>query len=182
MAIAKKSAKSTKATGSSPSVKPPVDHPQPQQLSEPLSPQFPHQFPVTAARTMARLRGKGSAKHGATLWYAQRLSALALVPLLLWFVASLVIVLPSERNIALSWLSHPFNAVVMMLVVAVGLYHAALGLQVVLEDYIQCNFKRRIMIVAIRAIFIGLTIWVVFNLVQVSNLRSMMYFMQQQAN
>lgn len=85
---------------------------------------------------LARARGLGSAKEGVHHWLMQRVSSLLLVPLSVWFVASLVGLLGAEHATVTAWLSHPLSFGLMTLLLVTVFYHAQLGLQVVLEDYI----------------------------------------------
>jgi succinate dehydrogenase / fumarate reductase membrane anchor subunit len=86
---------------------------------------------------LGRAIGLGSAKEGVEHWWIQRLTAVALVPLALWFVAS-VIALAGADHVALTeWLSAPLAAILMLLLIGATFYHAALGLQVVIEDYVH---------------------------------------------
>lgn len=86
---------------------------------------------------LAKVRGLGSAKNGTHHWIAQRMTAVALVPLTLWFVISLIGLIGADLAAVQAWLSSPFNAVMMILTLAAGFHHAQLGLQVVIEDYIH---------------------------------------------
>ena len=83
------------------------------------------------ASPLARVRGLGSAKEGADHWWAQRLTAVALVPLTLWFVYSVVSLLGAGHAEAVAWASAPLNALLLVLLIATTFYHAQLGLQVV---------------------------------------------------
>ena len=82
-------------------------------------------------------RGLGSAKEGVAHWWAQRLSALALIPLSLWFVASLFYLFRVGRFELMAWLADPINATLMVLLLGFTFWHAKLGLQVVIEDYVR---------------------------------------------
>jgi succinate dehydrogenase / fumarate reductase, membrane anchor subunit len=86
---------------------------------------------------LGRVRGLGSAKSGAHHFWHQRLTAVALVPLTLWFVWSVARYAGAPHGDVVAFLAHPFNAAAMLLFVIAGLYHMALGVQVVIEDYIQ---------------------------------------------
>jgi succinate dehydrogenase / fumarate reductase, membrane anchor subunit len=86
---------------------------------------------------LGRAIGLGSAKEGVAHWWAQRLTALALVVLMLWFCASLVALVGAPRPEVVRWLSAPMPAILMLLLLIVGFYHMALGVQVVIEDYID---------------------------------------------
>ena len=82
-------------------------------------------------------RGLGSAKSGAHHWWMQRLTAIALVPLTLWFIWSLIQLTGADHQTAAAWLSNPTQSVLMLLLIAATFHHMQLGLQVVFEDYIQ---------------------------------------------
>ncbi len=91
-----------------------------------------------ALRTpLGRVRGLGSAKEGVGHWWAQRVTALALVPLSIWFVASVISLAGADHAAVVSWLGSPVVTVLMLLLLAATFYHAALGLQVVIEDYVH---------------------------------------------
>jgi succinate dehydrogenase / fumarate reductase membrane anchor subunit len=86
---------------------------------------------------MGRARGLGSARDGAGHWWAQRLTAIALVPLTLWFVASVVALAGAGHAEVASWIGAPVPAVLMILLIVATFHHAQLGLQVVIEDYVH---------------------------------------------
>ena len=86
---------------------------------------------------LARVRGLGSAKEGVHHWWMQRVSAVALVPLALWFVIALVAHVGADYATMRAWLGSPVTFGLMVLLVGATFYHAQLGLQVVIEDYIH---------------------------------------------
>ena len=86
---------------------------------------------------LARVRGLGSAKEGVHHWWMQRVSAVALVPLTLWFVIALIAHTGADYVAARAWLGSPVTLGLMVLVIGATFYHAQLGLQVVIEDYIH---------------------------------------------
>jgi succinate dehydrogenase / fumarate reductase membrane anchor subunit len=86
---------------------------------------------------LGRVRGLGSAKSGTGHWWSQRLSAIALVPLTLWFVGSLVVLAGAGHAEIVAWVSSPIVASLLVLLVATTFYHSYLGLQVVIEDYVH---------------------------------------------
>lgn len=90
---------------------------------------------------LARAAGLGSSKSGIEHWLAQRVSAVALVPLTLWFVASIIAHVDSDHAAFLAWLSAPVPALLMILLMIALFYHTALGLQVVIEDYVHSGAK-----------------------------------------
>ena len=98
---------------------------------------------------LARAIGLGSAKSGAEQWWAERVSAVALVPLSVWFVGSIIAHSGSDHATFTSWLSAPMPMILMVLLVIAVFHHAALGLQVIVEDYVHSTIKFAL-IVAVR--------------------------------
>jgi len=86
---------------------------------------------------LARARGLGSAKTGAEHWWSQRWTAMALVPLVLWFVVSLIGHLGDSYVMTRAWIGQPITASLLILLILVVVWHAVLGLQVVIEDYVH---------------------------------------------
>ena len=84
---------------------------------------------------LARARGLGSARAGVHHWWAQRLTAIALIPLVVWFAISLVMLSGADYDIARAWIGSPLVMVLLILTIGIGLHHGQLGLQVVWEDY-----------------------------------------------
>lgn len=87
--------------------------------------------------SLGRARGLGSAKEGVNHWWLQRVTAIALVPLGLWFVFAAVSLIGADLATFQAWLGRFGNAVLMVLLVLVAFYHANLGMQVVIEDYVS---------------------------------------------
>lgn len=90
---------------------------------------------------LARAMGLGSAKEGVGAWWAERVSAVALVPLALWFAASIIAHTGSDYATFIVWLRTPLAAILMILLLIALFYHTALGLQVVIEDYVHSATK-----------------------------------------
>ena len=107
---------------------------------------------------VARVRGLGSAKDGTHHWWLQRVTAVALVPLVVWFVISLLRFAPDSQAAARAWLASPITMVMLILAIAVGFWHAALGVQVVIEDYIHAKGWRIGLDMAVKFIAVALTV------------------------
>jgi succinate dehydrogenase / fumarate reductase membrane anchor subunit len=92
---------------------------------------------MTMRSPLGRVRGLGSAKTGTGHWWSQRLTAIALVPLTLWFVGAVAMRAGADHAEVAAWLSSPWSACLMILLIVATFYHGWLGLQVVIEDYIH---------------------------------------------
>jgi succinate dehydrogenase / fumarate reductase, membrane anchor subunit len=89
-----------------------------------------------AASALSKFLGRGSAHEGEHHWRAQRVSALALVPLTVWFVVALVFLPDYSFATVHAWLATPWRALAMSLLVVCIAWHSQLGVQVVIEDYV----------------------------------------------
>ena len=90
---------------------------------------------------LARAIGLGSAKEGVREWWAERVSAAALVPLSLWFAAAIIAHSGSDHAAFIAWMRTPLAAILMILLLIALFHHTALGLQVVIEDYVHSGAK-----------------------------------------
>ncbi|MCB1556831.1 MAG: succinate dehydrogenase, hydrophobic membrane anchor protein [Alphaproteobacteria bacterium] len=92
---------------------------------------------------LTKAKGHGSAHHGVHHWWHQRLTAVASIPLMIWLVWAVVYRIAGASHAEFTaWLAAPHNAVLMILAVLAIFYHAALGTQVILEDYMGGAMKR----------------------------------------
>ena len=99
---------------------------------------------------LGRVRGLGSAKEGVNHWWAQRLTALALIPLTVWFVISLLTVMGADYAVVRAWVGSPVVAGLLILLIAATFYHAYLGLQVVIEDYVHSEAWKLFALLSVR--------------------------------
>lgn len=86
---------------------------------------------------LGRVRGHGSAKAGTETWYIERLTALALVPLTVWFVAFIVSGVGSDYHTLKEWMSIPGNMAMTLILLIVTLWHGSSALAVIIEDYVH---------------------------------------------
>jgi succinate dehydrogenase / fumarate reductase membrane anchor subunit len=101
--------------------------------------------------SLGQARGMGAAKSGLNHWWAQRLTAMALLPLSLYFVLSVFLLEGADQAAMLRYMAEPWNGVLFIALVAALFYHLQLGLQVVIEDYIHTEAKRLTALLAMRA-------------------------------
>ena len=117
---------------------------------------------------LAAVRGLGSAKSGLHHWWNQRMTAVAMVPLVIWMVSLCILMTGASYQDALAIASHPANATVLILFVAVGFWHTILGLQVILEDYVAAEGLRLVLIVVIRMFAIALAALSILSILRVA--------------
>ncbi len=99
---------------------------------------------------LARVRGLGSAKEGVGHWWQQRLTAIALIPLSFWFIASVVGLAGSHYEKFQAWVAVPGNTALLVLLLFTVFHHAQLGMQVVIEDYVQDRGAKFAMILLVK--------------------------------
>ena len=117
---------------------------------------------------LAAVRGLGSAKSGLHHWWNQRMTGVAMVPLVIWMVSLCILMTGASYQDALAIASHPANETVLILFVAVGFWHAILGLQVILEDYVAAEGLRLVLIVVIRMFAIALAALSILSILRVA--------------
>ena len=83
----------------------------------------------------------GSASQGAGHWWAQKLTAIALVPLTIWFVPSMAMLAGKSHGAVVAWLGAPLNAILMALLLAATFTHLWLGLEAIIEDYVHTEWR-----------------------------------------
>lgn len=108
---------------------------------------------------LARVRGLGSAKEGSHHWWMQRLTAIALIPLTVWFAISIIGIVGADHAAVVNWFSSPVISIFMILFVSTMVYHATLGVQVVIEDYIHKERWKFGLLIVLK--FLGITLGVV---------------------
>lgn len=86
---------------------------------------------------LGKVRGHGSAKSGTDHFWAQRLTALANVPLVIFLIASVVALVGADYATVQAYLSMPIVSILFLLLIGSGIYHMRLGMQVVIEDYVH---------------------------------------------
>lgn len=112
-------------------------------------------------------RGLGSAKHGTEHWWSQRLTAIALVPLTVWFVFGVIGHLGADHAAFVAWMKSPFSAVMMILTAVVTFHHAQSGLQVVIEDYVHVEWQKMALIIGIKFLSFALAAACVLAVVKI---------------
>ena len=117
---------------------------------------------------LARVRGLGSAKSGLHHWWHQRLTALAMVPLMVISLGLVAMIGTLDYDGAMALMANPFVAALLLLLVVVGFYHAGLGLQVVLEDYVSAEGTRLALILIVKMCLFALAIVTLLSILKVA--------------
>ena len=99
---------------------------------------------------LARARGLGAAHNGTHHWWVQRLTSIALAPLMLWLAFSFVSLATADHAAATAWLRSPINAILMLALIATLFHHMQLGLQVVIEDYVHSHTGKFMTLIAVK--------------------------------
>lgn len=117
---------------------------------------------------LGRALGHGSAREGVRHWWSLRTTSAALVLLGVWFVFALL-TLPDLGHATVSaWIAQPINAVLLGLLVAVSAYHSALGVQVVIEDYVHAKGLRVAALVGSRFLHVLVGVAAVFAVLRIA--------------
>ena len=117
---------------------------------------------------LGRVRGMGSAKEGVHHWWMQRLTAIALVPLMLWLVISIVAHAGAGHAAVTAWMGQPIPAILMILLVVGGYYHAKLGMQVVIEDYVHNEGVKFVALIGLKLLTVVLGVASVFAILKLA--------------
>ena len=115
-----------------------------------------------------RVLGLGTARGAAEHWWLQRLTAVALIPLGLWFAFSLLALPDFAYSTVVAWLQRPVTSILsILMVVAVG-YHSALGVQVVIEDYVTGKASKAATLMASTLAHVGLSVAAIFAVLKIA--------------
>ena len=117
---------------------------------------------------LARVRGLGSAKEGVHHYIVQRVTAIALLFLVPWFLLSLMQAVSGGYDGAIAWLSQPLNAVLTILTIGVALHHMRLGMQVVVEDYIAKHSTKLVLLILNTFIAVSLFAAAAFSVLRIA--------------
>jgi succinate dehydrogenase / fumarate reductase, membrane anchor subunit len=111
---------------------------------------------------LGRALGLGSAKQGVEHWWLQRITAAALVPLSVWFVIAIIRLVGADIETVREWVSAPMPAILLVLLLIATFWHASLGLQVVIEDYVHTPLAKLGLVTVVRLGFFVLAVAGIF--------------------
>lgn len=117
---------------------------------------------------LARARGLGAAKKGVQHWWWQRLTAVVLVPLCLWFIGTIVTMQASDYSTVVNWIQSPLVSGLLVFLIAALFYHTQLGLQAVIEDYVHSEWVKITALIVAQFLMILLTLTAVIAVLKVA--------------
>jgi succinate dehydrogenase / fumarate reductase membrane anchor subunit len=117
---------------------------------------------------LSNVTGLGSAKHGAHHWWLQRLTSIALVPLTIWFVVSLLSLPSLDHVTVIAWMAQSWTALLLIVLVLVATYHSQLGVRVVIEDYVSTTGLKTLTLVVVTFAHVLVAVAGVFAVLKVA--------------
>ena len=117
---------------------------------------------------LGRARGLGAAHHGASHWLAERVSAIALVPLVLWAIFGVLRLATLDYQGAVLWVSSPLNAVLLVLLTATAYWHMHAGMRVIVEDYIHKTLTKAILLMLNLSVSVLVGVLAIFSILKVA--------------
>jgi len=117
---------------------------------------------------IGRARGLGSAKHGTGHFIAQRVTAVFLVPLLIWFAVAIANLADADYPTIVSWVSSPIVSVLLVSLIGIGFYHLYIGLQVIVEDYVASDLNKLVTLLILRAVCFLLGVAGIYSVLRIS--------------
>jgi succinate dehydrogenase / fumarate reductase membrane anchor subunit len=117
--------------------------------------------------SLGRARGLGSARAGSHHWWAQRLTAIALVPLTLWFIFAVIHLSGASHQAVIDWLSAPLTMGLMLALIVATFHHMQLGLQVVIEDYVHDERAKLASVLLIKAVSVMMALVCIVSVLKI---------------
>jgi succinate dehydrogenase / fumarate reductase membrane anchor subunit len=122
----------------------------------------------TAQTPLHKVQGMGSSHSGTSHFWRERVTALALIPLSLWFIYVMLGMVGASVVTPAQFFQHPWNGALMAAFISFSLYHAALGLQVVIEDYVHTAGTKIFSLLAIRGALLACWILSIFAILRIA--------------
>ena len=113
-------------------------------------------------------KGLGSAHEGTDHWLKQKITALANIPLMIWFIGSIIGLQGASHAQFSAWLAQPVNAILMILLIISVCIHAKLGAQVITEDYISNESFKNFKLIGQKLFFFAIAVACIFSVLKIS--------------
>jgi succinate dehydrogenase / fumarate reductase membrane anchor subunit len=123
---------------------------------------------VSLRSPIGRVLGLGAAKDGVGHWWSQRVTSVALVILGLWFVSALLRLGDLNYALVTTWIAVPVNAVLLSLLVGTAVYHSLLGVQVVVEDYVESKGVKIVTMLVLNFVHVALGALGIFSVLKIA--------------
>jgi succinate dehydrogenase / fumarate reductase membrane anchor subunit len=117
-----------------------------------------------------KVQGLGASHSGTGHFWRERVTSVALIPLSLWFAYAILGLVGTNEVAVVSFLAHPWNAILMGLFVVITFYHLSLGLQQILDDYVHAPGTKLFLRLAVTVIWVVASLVSVFALVRIASL------------
>ncbi len=117
---------------------------------------------------IARVHSLGSARSGTEVFVAQRLTAIALIPLIIWFMVSILSLVGADYETVVAWIRAPWVTVFLILLMLILFYHALLGLKEVIQDYVHHEILKTITIVSMQFFVITIALASVLAILRIA--------------
>jgi succinate dehydrogenase / fumarate reductase membrane anchor subunit len=123
---------------------------------------------VSLTTPLNKVLGLGTAKSGVEHWWAQRLTAVALAPLGLWFAIAMLRFETLAYAEVVAWLRDPVTAILLLMTIGIVVYHSYLGVQAVVEDYVESKGAKLVAVVSSAFGHVFLLVAAVFAVLKVA--------------
>lgn len=121
-----------------------------------------------SASGLKRVRGLGSAKSGVHHWWLQRVTAVSNFVLMIWFLASLILLPGLDHGSVVAWIAQPLVAVPLLLLTFSTFWHARLGVQVMIEDYVHAEGPKLLAVIALNFFILGMGAVATFSILSIA--------------
>ena len=123
----------------------------------------------SAETPLHKVQGLGASHSGTGHFWRERVTAVALIPLSLWFAFVMLGLVDTNEVIWVQFLAHPWNAILMAAFAVTSLYHMSLGLQVVIDDYVHTAGMKVFLLLVVRVVVIAIIATCVFALIRIAS-------------
>ena len=123
----------------------------------------------SAETPLHKVQGMGASHSGTGHFWRERVTAVALLPLSLWFAFTMLGLAGTNEVTMVQYLAEPWNALLMAMFAATGLYHMSLGLQVVIDDYVQSSGMKIALLLLVRFVTVATISTCLFALIRIAS-------------